>query len=562
MFPRQPRFSRCFLLIATVALATGAAEPVYAQRVAVTDIALSGSNSGNIAAASGNLQDSPAEILLRTVPYFSQDKQPIADVMQALGRTYGISILCEKGLDAEVFGEFRNMSLQGILEALCENEGYYWSLEEGGYIFVRRFKTVLYQIEYPQLERKGSTSSTINLGQTGYDGNNNSSSGGGGGNSGSGSQNEDDTASVTLEQKNENQFWENITKDLSTIKAKDERIILNRFSGTVLATASRQTHAILSNFLSNINGRIGQQVELLGKIVEVQLNDQNKLGIDWELAKTSIGDLSLSAKSATAINKTLGGHNFSDNTLSGVLTLGKVTALVNALSEQGTLNTVTAPRLITLNNQTAYIKDTEDRPYFQRTSDTTQTINNSSNNVIESATYETNTISIGTIVAITPHVADNGDITLDITPAITRLHEDLESPDGYSTAPSLYIKQTSTIVRLRSGETAVIGGIVTDTETTSRKAVPGLGSIPVFGRLFRTEGKYKAKTEVVIFITPRIIQPGNSLTPEAAIEAARLSRNGYRPVTAGGYIAPRLATPAVIPSSARPVETLSVFGPN
>ncbi|MDR1284477.1 MAG: secretin N-terminal domain-containing protein, partial [Opitutaceae bacterium] len=522
--------TRHLCLIAVAALASITVASGYAQQGSTRAV-----TTATVAttATTATIRNSPAEILLKTVPYFSQDKQPIVDVVQALGRTYGISILCEKELDAEVFGEFHNMTLQGILEALCENEGYYWDLEDAGYIVIRRFKTVLYQIEYPQLERKGSTSSSINLGQTGYDGGGSSgSSSGGGGGSGSG---EEDSASVSLSQTNENQFWTNITTDITSLKSADEKILVNRFAGTILATASRKTHAILSSFIANINGRIGQQVELFGKIVEVQLNDQNKLGINWELAKTSIGDLSfLNWKSNTDINTTLGGASFATDTVSGVISLGKITSLINALSEQGTLNAVTAPRLVTLNNQTAYIKDTEDRPYFQRTSDTTQTINSGSSNVISSATYETNTISIGTIIAITPHVADNGDITLDITPALTRLNRDMMSPDGYSTAPSLYIKQASTIVRLRSGETAVIGGIITDGDYTSKRSVPGVSSLPLIGRLFRSEGVYRSKTEVVIFITPRIILPGNSLTPEATIEAAPRSPNGNRPGAARG----------------------------
>lgn len=498
----------------------------------------------------------PAEILLRRVPYFSQDKQPIADVMQALGRSYGISVLCEKGLEADVQVEFHNMSLQGILDAICDNEGFYWNLEDAGYVSVRRFKTVIYLIEYPQVERKGSTKSSINLGQTGYKAGDSGGSSGGG-SSGSGN-NDDDEASVSLEQTNENQFWSKIESELNSLRAgsnnTEERIVFDRFSGTVMVTASRRTHEVFSRFINSLNGRIGQQVEILGKIVEVTLNDQNKLGVDWTQAAVSIGGFKFGGAGSTLTGmNSSNGFELGADTVTGVITGSKTALLIEALAQQGSLNTVTAPRLVTLNNQTAYIKDAEDRPYFQRNSSTTVTPTDSSSNVTETASYSINSISIGTIVAITPHVSDNGDITLDITPAITRLSGEVSSPDGYSKAPSVNVKQTSTIIRLRSGETAIIGGIVSDVESRSTRSIPGLGSLPIIGRAFRSENSYKNKTELVILVTPRILNPGSSLTAAGLQSAERASRGMRRSVQSSGNI-PRNSSHAT-----HPVEAISLF---
>lgn len=475
---------------------------------------------------------------MKTVPYFSLDKQPIGNVFQAIGRSYGISIMCDKDVKGDVHVEFHNISLRGLLDALCQEEGYYWTLEPAGYVTIRRFTTVLYQIEYPNLERKGSTKSSIQLGQTNYSGGNNNNgyggggmgggmSGGGGGMGGSGGMNgmQMDQASMTLEQTNDNQFWKSIEQELQQIKADDEKVLLDRFSGTIQATASRHTHKKLAEFLQTVNERIGQQVEIIGKVFEVQLSDQTKLGIDWSLVSASIGDVKFSASTATDTDRPIfGGATFSPSTIAGTVVAGKIAGIINALSEQGDLKSISAPRLVTLNNQSAYIKDTEDRPYFQLESSVRQSLNNSSTSVIDSKEYNIVSISIGTIITVTPHIADNGDITLDITPAITRLNKDVESPGKDSTAPSLFVKQASTIVRLRSGETAIVGGLVTDTESSVSRKVPFLGSIPVAGRLFRSDGKIKTKSELVIFLTPRIIKPGASLSADQQREVEQLSR--------------------------------------
>ena len=518
----------------------------------------------SLAHAQDRAQIEPEETLLKTIPFFSLDEQPIAKVFQALGRSYGISIICDKDVEGDVFVEFHNITLRGILDALCASEGYFWQLEETGYITVRRFKTIIYQIEYPMLERKGSSKSTINLGQTNYDASNagggsgGSSSGGGGG--GSSGNNKEDEASVTLEQTNDNQFWKTIETEIKELKKNDERIVFDRFSGTVVATASRQTHEYLQNFLNTVNTRIGQQVEIIGKLVEVQLNDANKLGIDWALVGAKIGQFSISAGSSTNFTKDkLGGYEYGGSTIAGTISGGKIASMFDALSEQGTLNTVTAPRLVTLNNQTAYIKDTEDRPYFQMRQSSSQTsVGGGSGINYQSEEYDIQTISIGTLIAVTPHIADNGDITLDVTPAITRLKENIQSEDKKLEAPSLYVKTTSTIVRLRSGETAIIGGIVSDSNTTTTRGVPGLSKIPLVGALFRSEGKTKTKSELVIMLTPRILVPGASLSQQSRSEAERDSRavRSNMGVGASSVIGPMVRTNS---ASARPVETISLL---
>ncbi|MDQ7003320.1 MAG: hypothetical protein Q9N02_11665 [Ghiorsea sp.] len=99
----------------------------------------------------------------------------------------------------------------------------------------------------------------------------------------------------------------------------------------------------------------------------------------------------------------------------------------------------------------------------------------------------------------------DGWIMLDASPIITRLVGTATSPLG-STAPILDIKQASTLVCVRDGETVVIGGLIQDETSESERKVPLLGDIPVIGSLFTSSYKHKKRTELVIFLTPQIKQ--------------------------------------------------------
>jgi MSHA biogenesis protein MshL len=120
-------------------------------------------------------------------------------------------------------------------------------------------------------------------------------------------------------------------------------------------------------------------------------------------------------------------------------------------------------------------------------------------------TYTVSTITIGTILAVTPQVGTDRVITLDVLPAITRLQAIVTSPDGTQTAPVTEVKQASTIVRLHDGETAVIGGLIAEDEGKTERGIPILSAVPVLGRAFRTQATIKTRSELVIFLTPHLL---------------------------------------------------------
>jgi type II secretory pathway component GspD/PulD (secretin) len=176
-------------------------------------------------------------------------------------------------------------------------------------------------------------------------------------------------------------------------------------------------------------------------------------------------------------------------------------AVVEALQQQGHLKIVSKPRLRTLNNQPAVVRVGQDIPVFLR-----QVTITGGDNPIVTENESIQTVTVGTVLSITPQVSADGLITLDVTPAVSRLVRIDSSGSGNTTAPVIDIRQASSIVRLRDGDTIVMGGLVQEGEFLTTRKVPFLGNLPLLGKaLFSAESKTKERSELVFFLTPRIV---------------------------------------------------------
>jgi len=176
-------------------------------------------------------------------------------------------------------------------------------------------------------------------------------------------------------------------------------------------------------------------------------------------------------------------------------------AILEALRERGEVTVISQPRVRKPNNQTAIMKVGTDVPFFRQASTLVTGVN-----TVQTSGDQLSVITVGTVLAITPQIASDGWISLDITPAITSFVQEKASPSGLSSAPVLDIKQSSTIVRLRDSETIVMGGLIQNSTTKSTRKIPLLGDIPWLGKLFQGKVNAKQKKELVIFLTPTIVQ--------------------------------------------------------
>jgi type II secretory pathway component GspD/PulD (secretin) len=173
-----------------------------------------------------------------------------------------------------------------------------------------------------------------------------------------------------------------------------------------------------------------------------------------------------------------------------------MTDIVEALSTQGNVNILSKPRIATLNNQPAIIKVAREDVYFQTSRTTT----------FGETTTETNVnfLTVGIVLSVTPQISGDGIITMTIHPSITEKTGERTSIIGDS-VPIIDVRETETVARVRNNQTVLIGGLLQDKVTENTLGLPILKDIPYLGKLFTHINRETTKTELVIMLTPRIV---------------------------------------------------------
>ena len=286
------------------------------------------------------------------------------------------------------------------------------------------------------------------------------------------------------------------------------------------------------------------------KIIEVTLSKDYQAGIDWKfiqnlprmsnlswgLAKgpTAKGATGYPGYSGSMGTNTTGGTGtsgtggetidipgvFNIMPFGGLFRIGAadtdvlLSDIVEALSEQGTVNILSSPRISTLNNQPAIIKAAREDVFFQTSRDITVNATTTSSN----AQY----ITIGIILSVTPQISPDGLITMNIHPSITEKVGEKTSVIG-DTAPIIDVRETDTVVQCKDRETIVIAGLMQDKATAVDTSLPFMRDLPYFGKFFRHTTQEKKKTELVIMLTPTLIT-GSRMEEMSTADAERIEK--------------------------------------
>lgn len=405
---------------------------------------------------------------------FKAKNLSINEALRMFARTYNLNIYSEPDVSGRLTVDFKNLSLEKAMEIILGAHGYYWQWQNN-LIYVGKYLTKNYVVDYVRLIRSGKGSSnTSSVGGTSAGGNTSSSI------------SQDDSIS----------FWEELELQLKNLVSESGRLTINKMAGTIQVTDTNERLKDIEKYLSNIKNAVTRQVMIEARIVEIQLNDDNRLGVDWGamniLNFTGLTDtISSIASSTVSLKAATAQLSYNDGRFKGV---------INALSEQGDIKVMSQPRIRTLNNQPAIIKVGTDRTFFA--AQATSTTNAGATQVVTSE--QATTITEGLVLTVTPQISGDGKIMLDVSPVITRIADIITSRNG-STAPVLDIKQTSTLIQARSGEMIVVGGLIQDSKINKIRKIPILGSIPLIGRLFSTRSESTQRSETVIFLVPKII---------------------------------------------------------
>jgi len=304
-----------------------------------------------------------------------------------------------------------------------------------------------------------------------------------------------------------------------TLSARSQVIPDARTSQLIVTTTEKELDGLTS--LVEKLDTATRQVLIEAKLLETSKNPQSVKGIDWTgtlkgqnfafgngfFSKPDGAIFSgVNAPATTTYTQpiTLGLGGIIASSANGFrpsaafLTADGVSAVLSFLTTEADTEVLSTPRAVTLDNQTATIAVTKAFPIFQVTP-------GSANSPAGSTVIYTN---LGTILKVTPRIAADKNISLRVTPEVSNIDsKDSQQINGFQNTANVYaIRRIDTWVMIPSGNTLVMGGLISDTKTKGYAKIPLLGDIPIVGLAFRHESKTRNKQNLLIFITPTIVE--------------------------------------------------------
>src|SRR5258706_919453 len=301
-------------------------------------------------------------------------------------------------------------------------------------------------------------------------------------------------------------------------------VIANAEAGVLSIRATSRQHEKVQEFLDQVLASAKRQVLIEATIAEVQLNNQYQRGIDWTRIRAPTG-LSLLPTSATAP----AGLSTARNTfVVGFFQPGlNITGTLQLLESFGDVRVLSSPKVSVLNNQTAILKVVDNLVYF--TVQGTTVPGTAGSAPVTTFTSTVNSVPVGFLMSVVPQISESDTVLLNIRPTISRKVGDVQDPNpslanpcGTSTGttcgiqpiasliPVIQTREMESVMRVQSGQTAVLGGLIQDAVTNNEDTIPGVRSVPGVGQLLAQRKDLNQKTELVIFLRPIVI-PRHSL---------------------------------------------------
>lgn len=282
--------------------------------------------------------------------------------------------------------------------------------------------------------------------------------------------------------------------------AQQVQVTPDEGTNALIVTASPQDFEVISEIIDKLD-IVREQVLVEMLFVEVSQDSLKEIGIDWATLDEAV-EGSVRVFGATNLGPRF---DFISGDLEG-LAVGAwkksgseviIGPILQALEKVSGVNILSTPHILTSNHHKARIIVGENRPFVMQ-SRITET-DPSTPTVIRTFEYR----DVGIILEITPHVSQAGLVRLEIDGQFTKIIETVTVPSADT--PTTAKRQAQTVVSMRSGSTVVIGGLIRDDKVSIKKKIPLVGDAPLVGGLFRFEKEQMQKTNLLIFITPRVL---------------------------------------------------------
>ena len=435
---------------------------------------------------------------------------PAAELLFALARDARLNLDIDPSIDGRVSINAIDQTLPQILKRISRQVALRYYLDGPNLVVeMDRPFTRVYRIDYLNMSRDTTTSIDVStqIASTGT-----IDTGGGGGSSGG------SNSSASVDNESTHEFWTTIASNidqLATAGGADGTVIVNQESGTISVRTTSAAHETIQEFIDTVVGSVRRQVLIEATVVEVTLSDEFQAGVDWSRIASGEGW----SLSQNVLAETIGGATSPVLTASYFNTDSErdINAAIKALDSFGDVSVMSSPKIMALNNQTSILKVVDNIVYFTQEVDREPATDDSAEVVTIDTTV--NTVPVGFVMTVTPFITGGDEIILNIRPTISRVLNFVSPPSivipgtdttlEQSAVPQIQVREMESVLRVQSGNTAVLGGLMQDTSDELDAGVPGLHDAKGFGLLFGTQQRNYQKTELVIFLRPRVIENAN-----------------------------------------------------
>jgi len=426
-------------------------------------------------------------------------------ILMAIGKKIDQNIIVDPGINEKVTVDLKNVTLTEALDSLLLPVRLKYEIEDG---FIRisplEMESRIFQMNYIISRRQGRGHIATSLKPA------------------------DATFSSNVWTSEENDLWSEIELGLKKIVSGPESLksdqvaslprgnfrngnlayfSINKQSGIIVVRDFSDNLNRVGAFLEAVEGSVQRQVLIQAKVIEVVLNKQYHRGIDWTEITGMLPPKS-DAQEYTGVENN-SGFTFGMGTT-------RQETLLAILSRQGDVSVLSSSRIVTLNNQRAVIKIGIEDTVFTAEAKTDGSAGER---------FIAKPLTIGLVLDVLPQINVNGKIMMSINASLTEKIGERRSPDGKIVVPILKVREYNNVILSENGQTIVVGGLTKIHREVGYYPVPGLGHLPVIGKVFQIDELNEEKTEVVILLTTEIMT-GMAIRDRYKIEENRLLHLG------------------------------------
>jgi type II secretion system protein D len=307
-------------------------------------------------------------------------------------------------------------------------------------------------------------------------------------------------------------------------------VVSEPMSNTLLLSANQRYFDQVRNIIEQID-RAQPQVLIQVLLAEVTLDNNSDLGMEWKYTGNKSGynyttgtDFGVAEQA-----KTLGGY-------SAAVTGSDFSFMLRALKEQGRLEVLSRPQIVTADNKPASINIGQRVPLID------QSRLDAQNNLTTSFRYE----DVGVNLTVTPKISQDGFVKMEIGTTNSAISSSNVQINKSSTVPIINQRKANTTVSAQSGQTIIIGGLISTTDDRRVKKMPWLGDIPYLGAMFRSTSVTRERKELLILLTPQVLENGQNATPlqdPDEVTREQIDGTGFKSLMKGDAMQRRLVEP-------------------